>query len=40
MNHFTWYQTYGFNTLYPSENKVFSPDQERGVYIPSAESDG
>ncbi|MEV6646516.1 alkaline phosphatase family protein [Amycolatopsis sp. NPDC051371] len=40
MNHFTWYQTHGWQQPYPGENQVFAPDQVPGAYIPSAESDG
>ncbi len=40
MNHFTWYQTHGWQQPYPGENQVFAPDQVPGAYLPSAESDG
>ncbi|MFI5609843.1 alkaline phosphatase family protein [Amycolatopsis sp. NPDC051903] len=40
MDHFTWYQVHGWKTPYPGENKIYSPDQVPGAYIPSAETDG
>jgi len=40
MNHFTWYQTHGWQVPYPGENQVFAPAQVPGAYLPSAESDG
>ncbi|MEV7045205.1 bifunctional YncE family protein/alkaline phosphatase family protein [Amycolatopsis sp. NPDC051061] len=40
MNHFTWYQTHGWQQPYPGENQVFAPDWVPGAYLPSAESDG
>jgi YVTN family beta-propeller protein len=40
MNHFTWYQTHGWQSPYPGERQVFAPDQVPGAYLPSAESDG
>ncbi|MGV9245342.1 alkaline phosphatase family protein [Streptomyces sp. NPDC003710] len=40
MNHFTWYQTHGWKKPYPGENKIFSPEDVPGAYIPSSESDG
>jgi YVTN family beta-propeller protein len=40
MNHFTWYQTHGWTQPYPGEDKIFTPDQVPGAYLPSAESDG
>jgi hypothetical protein len=40
MNHFTWYQTHGWQQPYPGENQVFAPGQVPGAYLPSAESDG
>jgi len=40
MNHFTWYQTHGWQQPYPGEHQVFAPDQVPGAYLPSAESDG
>ncbi|MCU1679629.1 MAG: beta-propeller repeat-containing protein [Amycolatopsis sp.] len=40
MNHFTWYQTHGWTQPYPGENKIFSPDQVPGGYLPSVGSDG
>ncbi|KDN24006.1 bifunctional YncE family protein/alkaline phosphatase family protein [Amycolatopsis rifamycinica] len=40
MNHFTWYQTHGWQLPYPGENQVYAPDQVPGAYLPSAESDG
>lgn len=40
MNHFTWYQTHGWQVPYPGEDRVVAPDQVPGAYIPSAESDG
>jgi YVTN family beta-propeller protein len=40
MNHFTWYETHGWTQPYPGEDKIFSPDQVPGAYLPSAESDG
>ncbi|MFC0438372.1 bifunctional YncE family protein/alkaline phosphatase family protein [Kutzneria buriramensis] len=40
MNHLTWYQTHGWTTPYPGENKVYAPDQVPGGLIPSSDSDG
>jgi YVTN family beta-propeller protein len=40
MNHFTWYQTHGWQLPYPGEHQVFAPEQVPGAYLPSAESDG
>ncbi|OXM64910.1 bifunctional YncE family protein/alkaline phosphatase family protein [Amycolatopsis vastitatis] len=40
MNHFTWYQTHGWQLPYPGEPRVYAPDQVPGAYLPSAESDG
>ncbi|RSM78142.1 phosphoesterase [Kibdelosporangium aridum] len=40
MNHLTWYQTHGWTKPYPGEDKVFTPDQVPGAYLPSAEHDG
>ena len=34
MNHFTWYQTYGWTKPYPGETKVYAPDQVPGAYLP------
>jgi YVTN family beta-propeller protein len=39
MNHFTWYQTYGWTKPYPGETKVYSPDQVPGAYLPPSGSD-
>ncbi|MBE8521920.1 phosphoesterase [Amycolatopsis sp. H6(2020)] len=40
MNHFTWYQTHGWQLPYPGENQVYAPEQVPGAFLPSAESDG
>ncbi|MGK3205810.1 phosphoesterase [Amycolatopsis sp. MEPSY49] len=40
MNHFTWYQTHGWQVPYPGEDQVVAPDQVPGAYLPSPESDG
>jgi YVTN family beta-propeller protein len=40
MDHLTWYQTHGWTQPYPGENKIYTPDQVPGAYIPSSESDG
>ncbi|MEV6828272.1 bifunctional YncE family protein/alkaline phosphatase family protein [Amycolatopsis sp. NPDC051102] len=40
MNHFTWYQTHGWQLPYPGEHQVYAPDQVPGAFIPAAESDG
>jgi YVTN family beta-propeller protein len=40
MNHLTWYQTHGWTQPYPGEDKIDTPDQVPGAYIPSSESDG
>ena len=40
MNHFTWYQTHGWEQPYPGENQVYAPDQVPGAYLPSTDSDG
>ncbi|MFL5913712.1 MAG: alkaline phosphatase family protein, partial [Gaiellaceae bacterium] len=39
MNHFTWYQTYGWTKPYPGETKVYTPDQVPGAYLPPTGSD-
>ncbi len=39
MNHFTWYQTYGWAKPYPGETKVYTPDQVPGAYLPPTGSD-
>ncbi|WP_026423259.1 bifunctional YncE family protein/alkaline phosphatase family protein [Actinokineospora inagensis] len=39
MNHFTWYQTHGWSLPYAGEDKVYSPDDVPGAYLPSAETD-
>ena len=39
MNHFTWYQTYGWTKPYPGETKVYAPDQVPGAYLPPSGSD-
>ncbi|MEU0388833.1 alkaline phosphatase family protein [Streptomyces chartreusis] len=40
MNHLTWYQTHNWTRPYPSEKKIYAPNDVPGAYIPSAESDG
>ncbi|MGW3954814.1 alkaline phosphatase family protein [Streptomyces sp. NPDC004752] len=40
MNHFTWYQTYGYTKPYPGEHRIYAPKDVPGAYIPSSESDG
>ncbi|MEU0835419.1 bifunctional YncE family protein/alkaline phosphatase family protein [Streptomyces sp. NPDC005969] len=40
MNHFTWYQTHEWKKPYPGEDKIFTPEDVPGAYIPSSESDG
>jgi YVTN family beta-propeller protein len=40
MNHFTWYQAHGWTQPYPGEDKIYTPDQVPGAYLPSTESDG
>ncbi|WP_206791273.1 alkaline phosphatase family protein [Amycolatopsis sp. MtRt-6] len=40
MNHFTWYQTHGWQLPYPGERQVYAPEQVPGAFLPSAESDG
>jgi YVTN family beta-propeller protein len=40
MSHLTWYQTHGWTQPYPGEDKIFSPDQVPGAFIPSVGSDG
>ena len=40
MDHFTWYQTHGWTQPYPGEDRIFTPDQVPGAYLPSSESDG
>ena len=39
MNHFTWYQTHGWNQPYPGENKIYAPNDVPGAYLPSSVSD-
>jgi YVTN family beta-propeller protein len=40
MEHFTWYQTYGWAKPFPGETKIYSPDQVPGAFLPPADSDG
>ncbi len=40
MNHLTWYQTHGWTQPYPGENKIYTPNQVPGAFIPSSDSDG
>ncbi|MEU9888711.1 bifunctional YncE family protein/alkaline phosphatase family protein [Sphaerisporangium sp. NPDC051011] len=40
MNHFTWYQAHDWTTPYPGEEKIFTPDEVPGGYLPAPESDG
>jgi hypothetical protein len=40
MNHFTWYQTHGWQLPYPGESQVYAPEQVPGASLPSPESDG
>jgi YVTN family beta-propeller protein len=35
MDHLTWYQTHGWTKPYPGEDKIYSPNQVPGAYIPS-----
>ncbi|HEX3336689.1 MAG TPA: alkaline phosphatase family protein, partial [Jatrophihabitans sp.] len=37
MDHLTWYQTHGWTKPYPGEDKIYSPNQVPGAYIPSSE---
>ena len=37
MNHFAWYEQYGWEKPYPGESKVYSPDEVPGAYLPSAD---
>jgi YVTN family beta-propeller protein len=37
MDHLTWYQTHGWTQPYPGEDKIYSPNQVPGAYIPSSE---
>ncbi|MDQ1645348.1 MAG: hypothetical protein QOJ50_1532 [Cryptosporangiaceae bacterium] len=36
MNHLTWYQTHGWLQPYPGEEKIVTPDQVPGAYLPPA----
>jgi YVTN family beta-propeller protein len=40
MDHFTWYQAHNWSTPYPGENKILTPDQVPGRYLPPPDSDG
>lgn len=40
MDRLTWYETHGWTTPFPGDDKVFSPDEVPGAYIPSPDSDG
>ncbi|MEV6865250.1 alkaline phosphatase family protein [Streptosporangium subroseum] len=40
MNHFSWYESFGWTKPYPGEDKIYTPDQVPGAYIPSSENDG
>jgi hypothetical protein len=39
MNHFTWYQTHGWNKPYPGENKIYAPNDVPGAYLPASGTD-
>ncbi|MEV8455818.1 alkaline phosphatase family protein [Streptomyces sp. NPDC052095] len=40
MNHFTWYQSHEWKKPYPGEDRILTPKEVPGAYIPAAESDG
>src|SRR5262249_35355003 len=40
MNHFTWYQEYGWTKPYPGEDKVYAPNDVPGAGTASAQADG
>jgi hypothetical protein len=40
MDHFTWYQAHNWTTPYPGEQKILTPAEVPGRYLPSPESDG
>ncbi|WP_433472370.1 hypothetical protein ACQPZP_26205 [Spirillospora sp. CA-142024] len=40
MDHFTWYQSHNWSTPYPGEQKILTPDEVPGRYLPSPETDG
>jgi YVTN family beta-propeller protein len=40
MDHFTWYEAHGWAVPYPGENKVLTPAEVPGRYLPSPDFDG
>ncbi|MER5745708.1 alkaline phosphatase family protein [Streptomyces sp. NPDC002225] len=40
MNHFTWYQSHEWKKPYPGEDRILTPKEVPGAYLPAAESDG
>ncbi|MFJ6013235.1 alkaline phosphatase family protein [Streptomyces sp. NPDC092952] len=40
MNHFTWYQSHEWKKPYPGEDRILTPKEVPGAYIPAADSDG
>jgi hypothetical protein len=40
MDHFTWYEAHGWAVPYPGEDKVLSPAEVPGRYLPSPDFDG
>ncbi|MBE1604157.1 alkaline phosphatase family protein [Actinopolymorpha pittospori] len=40
MDHFTWYEAHGWAKPYPGEQKVLTPAEVPGRYLPSPDSDG
>jgi YVTN family beta-propeller protein len=40
MDHFTWYEAHGWAVPYPGENKVLTPAEVPGRYLPSPDFEG
>lgn len=40
MDHFTWYETHGWKVPYPGEDKILTPAEVPGAYIPAPDFDG
>ncbi|MFJ9027408.1 alkaline phosphatase family protein [Streptomyces sp. NPDC102274] len=39
MDHLTWYETHNWSKPYPGENKIHTPNDVPGAYIPSSDTD-
>jgi hypothetical protein len=39
MNRFSWYEAHDWKTPYPGEDKIFTPEDVPGAYLPPSETD-